>query len=421
MTLLATLTADLLFTPSQSPTSPTSGYDRFGGWTAIRGKKTGFYHVKNIGGKWWLVTPDGAVFFSKGVCHVSFEGDYSPALGFSPYKRAVTSKYGSAQAWARAAAERLKSWGLNTVGAWTDPTLYTHGLSYTVNLDLAASTGGDTWLRGGFPDVFDPDFVNSVDRNAARQCAIRKNDPWLLGYFTDNELRWGPDWRSKDSLLETFMKMREGSPGRTRVDQFLAERGCMDGTPTEADKAAFLELVAREYFKTCSTAIRKADPNHLILGCRFAGYAPDPVLKALRESVDLVSYNDYSHAAPTERLKHIAEVTGKPVMVTEFSFRAMDSGLPNKKGAGIPVATQQDRADLFEKYVTAIAKLPECVGYHWFEYADEPKAGRFDGENSDYGLVKIDDTPWSTLVGKLKAINGSLESVRVRAPAIPPH
>jgi len=40
-------------------------------------------------------------------------------------------------------------------------------------------------------------------------------------------------------------------------------------------------------------------------------------------------------------------------MVTEFSFKVMDSGLYNTIGAGEAVATQQDRADLFMTEVNA--------------------------------------------------------------------
>ena len=96
-------------------------------------------------------------------------------------------------------------------------------------------------------------------------------------------------------------------------------------------------------------------------------------------------------------------------MLTEFSFKAQDSGLPNTKGAGKAVATQQDRADHFDRYVTALAQMPFLVGYHWFEYCDEPAEGRFDGENSNYGLVNITDEPWSVLVERMTQVNGRIE------------
>jgi len=101
-------------------------------------------------------------------------------------------------------------------------------------------------------------------------------------------------------------------------------------------------------------------------------------------------------------------------MITEFSFKAKDSGLPNTKGAGLPVETQKDRADRFEKYVATLAKMPAWVGYHWFEWCDEPKEGRFDGENSNYGLVRIDDTPWEVLTERFKTVNARLEALRLQ-------
>jgi hypothetical protein len=107
-------------------------------------------------------------------------------------------------------------------------------------------------------------------------------------------------------------------------------------------------------------------------------------------------------------------------MITEFSFKAMDSGLPNTKGAAKPVATQQERADGFAQYVEALAALPSCVGFHWFEYRDEPKEGRFDGENSNYGVVKIDFTPWDVLTARMTRVNERIETIHAAASTAPP-
>lgn len=43
--------------------------DAYGGTTAIRGKKTGYFHVERIGGRAWLITPEGSGFLSKGINH----------------------------------------------------------------------------------------------------------------------------------------------------------------------------------------------------------------------------------------------------------------------------------------------------------------------------------------------------------------
>ena len=389
----------------------SSEADRFGGWRGIREKGSGFFRTQRVRDRWWLITPDGGAFLSKGVCHVSFQGDHAPKLGYSPYLRAVTARYGSRTAWAKSAVERMRAWGLNTAGAWSNTEFSRCGIVHAPILDLAAKTVPDLWLRGAFPDVFDGEYRLAVEREAEKACRPLRNDPWLLGYFSDNELRWGPDWRSRESLLETFLGWREDRPGRARAEQFLKERGCENQTPTPADTAAFQELAAGEYFRICKAAIRKVDPNHLILGCRFAGGAPEPVARGMKPHVDVVSFNTYEHEVPVAELNRLAMLTERPIMITEFSFKAMDSGLPNSRGGGKPVATQKDRADLYERFVITLAKLPYAVGYHWFEWADEPREGRFDGEDCNYGLVKIDDTPWEVLTERFRAVNARLEEI----------
>ena len=77
--------------------------------------------------------------------------------------------------------------------------------------------------------------------------------------------------------------------------------------------------------------------------------------------------------------------SGKPCLISEFSFRGDDAGLPNSHGAGPRVESQVERAQCFERYVTAALRKPAVVGYHWFEHADQPAEGRFDGENSNFG------------------------------------
>jgi hypothetical protein len=393
----------------------TAEVDSYGGWTLVQGTKTGFFHTEKIDGRWWLVTPDGNAFFSKGVCHISFEGDHSPKLGYYPYEKAVQAKYGSEGKWAEATALRLKEWNFNTVSAWSSSSMFETGLAYTVILDLGASIDEDLWLMGGFPDVFSEDFRKSLDRVAREKCQPFRGNPWLLGYFTDNELRWGPDWRSRESLLETFLKMPEESAGRKKARAFMKEKKRLPELPTDQDKLDFLEIVAGEYFRQCRQSIRRYDPDHLILGCRFGGYVLQPVLVAMRSYVDLVSYNDYAQEPPLEKLRSISSTTGKPVMITEFSFKALDSGLPNTRGAGKALQTQTERAERFAHYVQGLASLPECVGFHWFQFSDQPAEGRFDGENSNYGLVKGDDSSWDLLTNTMKEVNQGLESLAIRA------
>ncbi|RLF19873.1 MAG: beta-agarase [Thermoprotei archaeon] len=432
--IIASLVIFLMSRPSETE------YDEYGGWKKLRGTKTGFFHVEEINGIWWLVDPEGYVFISKGVNHINYYGDYCPKLGYSPYNRNVQAKYGNIRNWAYVTILRLKTWGFNTIGAWSSPELYGK-LPYTIILDIAASYGAN-WLTGEVPDIFSDQFEKHAKSRAMAMCYPRRDDPYLIGYFTDNELRWGPDWRSSKHLLDDFMNLPPSSPGKRVAVEVLREvfnnnisalnelmkanfssfedllyyvGDLPEGDMFSKARSVFLRKYAERYFSVCYKVIKEADPNHLILGCRFAGYAPREVLEVMKDYVDVISINYYGLEAPINLLKYIYSITKKPIMITEFSFKAMDSGLPNTKGAGIALPTQKERAEYCKRYVTSILKLPFVIGYHWFQYMDQPKEGRFDGENSNFGLVKINDEPWDLLVKYFKEINRSAERIHLES------
>jgi agarase len=119
----------------------------------------------------------------------------------------------------------------------------------------------------------------------------------------------------------------------------------------------------------------------------------------------VISFNCYAFD-PTTAFEAYS-VANKPLLITEFGFRAKDSGLPNTVGAGPLVATQKDRAKCFETYMKVALSRPEFVGYQWFKLGDEPKEGRFNGENSNYGIVDIQDRPYDVLLKTMTEINKS--------------
>lgn len=385
--------------------SALAQYDSYGGWTKLQGKKTGFFHTEQIKGRWWLVTPEGNAFYSKGV----------ETVDFGPDRRNPPADKEKAAA---AVVRQLRSWNFNTIGLWS---VKVPGMPWFAHLGFAANFVPNMWLLGIVPDYFSPEFRESVEKQAATMCPGLANDPWLIGYFTDNEIRWVPDIRSQDSTLDAMLKKDPSSPGYQRAVAFLKERGRTPETLTFDDEAEFLGVAAAEYGRVVRDAIRKYDKNHLILGSRFNSLAPEQLTRALTPYYDVFSLNNYEHRAPTYKLREINRISGKPTMVTEFSFKAMDSGLYNTIGAGDPVLTQQDRADLFTAYVQDLAGLPFNVGHGWFRYRDQPKesAGRSPGgmgaENSNYGLVKIDGEPWSLLVDRMTRVNGGIEELAAEA------
>lgn len=376
-------------------------HDIYGGWTKIKGKKTGFFHTEQINNRWWLVTPDGNAFFAKGVESIELSGDRNNPHA-DPQKEAAK------------VAEQIKTWNFNCGGCWQKTRL--PNMPFAIVLNLASSTTKDLWLKGLIPDYFSPEFREAVERRAAEMIPPFVNDPMLLGYYTDNEIRWVPDSRSKETLLDVFVKKPTDSPGYQKAIALLKERGHTPETITPDDMAAFLEIAAAQYGLIVNTAIRRYDKNHLILGSRFNARAPIQLTRGLTPYYDVFSFNNYDHRAPLYKLREISRISGKPTMLTEFSFKAMDSGLYNSKGAGDAVATQEDRADLFTNYVEDLARLPSCMGFFWFQYRDQPKEGRgLDGENSNYGLVNNDGTPWKVLVDRMTKVNAGIEEIAAKA------
>lgn len=426
---------------------------------------TGFFRLATINGVHWLVDPDGGRFLSKGVNTVKFNQDTIQGTTRAPYAENCLRKYGSEEAWKRAAAQRLIGWGFNTLGSWSDLAVAVGtSLAVTPNLDLGMTFA---WQmndkhrdrpRQEFPDVYDPAFEAAIARRARDLCAPHADKANIIGWFIDNELRWCPDWRGPDELLPLFMKLIPGTPGRQAAITMLRERHgefaafnavwrtpAQDWTELErlpvtesayqrkppyqrtdaeedeadridphrgaffADCDAFLARLVERYFALTTAAIKAVDKNHLVLGARFAFPPPASVIEAAARHVDVISFNCYGPDADGALAAYA--FTGKPCLLGEFSFRATDSGLPNTVGAGPVVATQAERAAAYQNYAAKALRDPSLVGIHWFEHADQPAEGRFDGENSNFGTVTIDDRPYEILTRTMTALNAEAEAL----------
>ena len=447
---------------------------RWGGITDRDSRPGGYFRLAKRDGVFWLVDPDGGRILSKGVNTVRIDQDRIGGSDRIPYAEACKEKYGGQGAWRTAVARRLTGWGFNTLGSWSDEEVATAGaapLALTPNIDLGMSFawGKEDTEKGKplqeFPDVFDAEFDRHIRMRAQLMCGTRREDQAIIGWFIDNELRWGPDWRGVDELLEIFISLPFASPGRCAALKWLRERhpdiqefnaawhapvGSWDAfesltrvapayrrkppyqrNPSEeeaanrsdparaaftADCEAFSALVAERYFALTCAAIKAADPHHLVLGCRFAYIPPPGVIDAAARHVDVISFNCYDPDASAAIDAYAA--TGNACLIGEFSFRAIDSGLPNRNGAGPVVADQAERAACFRRYVTAAVQKPALVGYHWFEHADQPAEGRFDGENSNFGTVTIGDKVYEDLTQAMASVNATAEELHGSAALV---
>lgn len=343
---------------------------------------------------------------------MSADPDTDRTTGSCPYCAAVKADYPNVDAWAGTTVQRLRAWGFNTVGSWSDTDRFAGRMPYTELLSMAS---GDDW--------FSPAFETHAKAVAASDVAPRRDDPNLVGWILDSELRWSPDWRSPNTLLADYLALPEGTPGRAVADRHVG------------DANGFLRVLAARYFRVTTSAIRAQDPHHLILGVKMiAQLTPREVLVAARRYVDVVTIDDYTLLPGLNEL--IQQTWGpfvpvdatlaaqyavlrKPMMISEYSFRAADAGVPNSYPPIYPTLPgQQARAAADAAFVQPIYGAPWIVGDQWFEYVDEPPGGRFDGEDSNFGIVSITDTPWQVLVDRMTELH-ALAPDRLADPAPP--
>ncbi|WP_426690278.1 beta-agarase [Rhodanobacter ginsengiterrae] len=460
-----------------------AGLDRYGGRLDGQNmRRTGWFHTQKQGARWQLVTPEGYAFFSLGVNAVTITGGRSYVEGrqfmFSelpPDRGEWAAFYGRGDnrnpeqgasqgigynhgrwfdfyaanlyrrdgegwrdAWRTRTLERLQAWGFNTIGNWSDDALgRMHRLPYTRSINIAGdyanvASGHDYW--GRMPDPFDPRFVQATEVAVVKASADVRDDPWLLGYFADNELAWagsGPQGRwglaigtlagdAKSPARQAFIAMLRkkyvapetlsaawgialGSWEALNVTGFAAPVPNEAHPAIDADYSAWLRDYADAYFRTVAAAIHRHDPHHLFLGGRFAANTPEAVA-ACAQYCDVVSFNVYADLPQHGFDASAMHQLDKPVLLSEFHFGSDDRG-PFGKGV-VSAWNEQQRGQAYASFIATAASAPDIVGAHWFQYTDQPVSGRLlDGENSHIGLVGITDIPFGGFVEAVRAAN----------------
>ena len=420
-------------------------YRPVGPETGVRGAATGFFHVEKIGGIDWAIDPLGRGVILAGTDWCNPRGSFSQKLGYNPYTRFVKEHYPSTEAWADETTGRLNSWGFTCLPCGGDESLYYRSLAHANAADrlyfshrLCLGTADPDWRIAeyrrspctAFPNVFHPDFEAACDWWARQRCAGYREDPWLLGYFIDNELAWWGEVAENKAggIFDAVRKMPASHPAKKALTAFLAERGFAGTAPAVPPevKVEFLRLVADRYFAVTTAAIRRADPNHMILGCRFAG-GPKGVHPVVMETAgkycDVVSFNHYpwadldrnvvlnSKADPTRVLdlyREAHETAKRPLFQTEWSFPALDTGRPCTYGAGQRFHTQAERVKATELYAKTLLSLPFFVGYSYFRWLDQPAEGisKYFPENTNYGLVSEEGVPYRGLTEMFARVQG---------------
>jgi hypothetical protein len=456
----------------------------YGGWKKKRlNEGTGFFGKAKVDGRWWLTDPEGYAFFSIGPCCVVTQAncrvdgieklmDWLPSPDDPEYSgmyanttwgfeiRPNITQFSFEQAnlyralgpswydkWSSLMINQLKANGLNTLANWSDRNLFGKTqMPYVSMLNRFPQT--QQCIFRDFPDVLSAEYAQ--DAEICAECLLPyAKDPYMIGYFLRNE----PSWAFVDNLIlaDEVLYKPEPSACKDRLLEFLKEkyasvqalskawnrrfesfddlrtpisRASALSPQAEKDLREFSRVLLNAYVSIPSKACRKAAPRHLNLGMRWA-WISDPDLISGWENFDVFSINCYA-LDPTAALDNVVKLgVDLPVMIGEYHFGALDTGLTATGLEG--VRNQRERGKAYRYYTERVAAHPHGVGCHWFQCYDQFALGRFDGENCNIGLFDICSLPNEILMkavrdcGELiyQIAQGSMAPVREKPEQIP--
>lgn len=423
-------------------------------------KKTGHFRTEKYQGKWWIVDPEGNLFWSSGVnsgANLSVSTPYKgrehffewlPKKSDPEYGKFYDGKeysFGRANLYRKhktynpskyteKSLERMKSWGLNTFGGWSVETVHQYPKQQRVPYTAYVGTISPK-LNEKFPDVFHPEWEENVRKKIKWKASKLHDDPFFFGYFVDNEMHW----YEPNSMAQKVLQKPKDTPGKKAYIHFLKE----DLKKIEAfnEKAnthfeswtaleqstkkinvealeniniAFYEKLCHIYFSTIKKAIDEISPGNLYLGCRWhvdGKHRNQYNVPIGAKYLDIISFNEYANELV--EFNYPGKGTfDKPYLISEFNFGALDSG---KFYPGLGHASdQRNRGEKYQNFIESGLRDPNCVGAHWFMWGNSTTAGRsVVGENANCGIVSEMDTPYYELIKYMRKVNYNLYTYRL--------
>jgi len=453
-------------------------WDQYGGW--VKGphlKATGVFRTEKHEGKWWLVDPEGRLFWSHGTTCVrsgngtaitgrersfaelppsdspaggfygtggraahGYYGEHFPHKSFAFDRADLLLKYGAewSQAFADMAHKRLRSWGMNTIANWSEEGIYLQRRTpYTATIHTGGRRiEGSQGNWGKFPDPFDAGFRQALRKSMAAEKGKSAGDPWCIGYFVDNELTWGEEAALASATLASSSDqpakraLVEGLKAKYAViarlnsawgtahaswNALLESRSIPSGSAAHADLLHFNRRLADTYFRICREAVKEGAPNNLYLGCRF-------------------DFHFYPEEQPGDDwLVRIAGQFCDVISFNRYRFSARDLVPPKDVDKPVmigefhfgaldrgmlhtglrSVLDQSQRGEIYASYVRGALANPFMVGTHWFQYGDQPLTGRSDGENYQIGLIDVCDRPYAETVEACRSVSYKMYEYRM--------
>lgn len=222
----------------------THSLDRYGGTTKLKGERTGWFHLEDLGGRTWFVTPGGNAFFPVSLSH--------PYTGNS--RETVRRLYGGDQAaWMDDWLGRTRALGFNcALGGATSNCRNSNGYVDVERAEALFRRESFPYAVGLFliphpnelpegeerPDIFALAYRKWAEGMIADVCSRHADDPLVLGYYY-------------------------GFGSFINPESWIAALPPTDG---DADLQARIRHMAVSLYRMAHDAVRRHDPNHLILG-----------------------------------------------------------------------------------------------------------------------------------------------------------
>jgi len=216
------------------------GWSKWGGYLGKKLTATGWFHTEKYNNRWWLVDPDGYVFFSNAACYGNRTGIYAMEDHLDALYEKLPPKEGLFKAcwasgdmipqyvvrnglenaktrmlvnfprfnmmrvfgeewldaWITINTARMKAAGLNTLGIgvndyadeYTKEFVEKSKIPYVITVKYYPLT--EDRIFRDFPDVFDPEYEVLAMKAAHTSLDEYLDDPYFIGYFTTNEPEW---------------------------------------------------------------------------------------------------------------------------------------------------------------------------------------------------------------------------------------
>ncbi len=349
-------------TPQSSTTqkpAPRNGVT----WESAPGRPiapaTGYFKVCRDNGKWWFADPAGKPFYSVGLNYcLGVRLDWPPRT-----EKDYQVRFDREEPLCREMSENFQNWQFNTCGPvggnWNGrfpATPIFRCLQYANTLAEKGEIPKSQQHK--FLDVYSKEFADACDRWAGITIKPHAENPLIVGWFIDNEFHLPQDEAFQD-----------------------------------------------KFYQVVIAAIRKYDKNHLLLGTRFeAPNRSDLDIRMVGKHCDVISVNYYDYPHDRAALQRLYDLSGKPVIIGEFTSAAKENGITNSKyWKGSLFENQRDRAKGYERYASEIAELPFIVGAHFFMFTDrnEPKL-------NNWGLRDMSGKLYYEFVRSLADVNRRL-------------